>query len=154
MPFRPHTLAYKLRVLFDAKVCTPQDIARSTGVSLRTIDGAMRGAKLDPVTRLQIDKVLSYYARLRNRHLKLEPEAEEPIREAPPVRGIKETRHEFPGVRAFHVISAKGEKRLEVIAPAGDVDEVLWEFMQEWLNRLDPPLSLTPSQELGESSNP
>lgn len=155
MPFRPHSLPYKLRALFDAKVLSPQDLARSVGVTTAQVNGWLRGRLPDPVTRLQVDKVLAYYTRRRNSYLKLEPEVEEPPKDASPVRGIKETRHEFPGVRAFHVISAKGEKRLEVIAPAGDVDELLWEFMTDWLNRLDPPLSLTPSEaEAVESPTP
>lgn len=145
MPFLPHSLPYKLRALFDAGVLTPEDLAAATGMTLRTIDSVLRGAKLDAVTRLQVDKVLSYHARRRNRYLKLEPEVEQQ-REAPPVRGVFEDDHAFPGVRCFHVISAKGEKRLEVIAPAGDVDELLWEFMEDWLNRLDPPLALVSSE--------
>jgi transcriptional regulator with XRE-family HTH domain len=154
MPFRPQSLPYKLRALFDANVLSPQDLARSVGVTTAQVDGWLRGRLPDAVTRLQVDKVLSYHTRLRNRHLKLEPEVVEGPKETAPVRGIKETRHEFPGVRAFHVISSQGEKRLEVIAPAGDVDEMLWEFMEDWLNRLDPPLALISSedQEAGSPS--
>jgi hypothetical protein len=146
MPFRPHSLPYKLRALFDANVLSPQDLARFVGVTTAQVDAWLRGRLPDPVTRLQVDKVLAYHTRRRNRFLKLEPEVAEPIKEAPQVRGVFEDDTAFPGVRCFHVISAKGEKRLEVIAPAGDVDELLWEFMEDWLNRLDPPLALVSSE--------
>lgn len=151
MPFRPHSLPYKLRTLFDAKVCTPQDLSRATGISLTSIDRMLRGAVPDPQTRLQIDKALAYYTRRRSRHLRIEPPANEIA--PPPVRGVFETRHEFPGVRCFQVITARGEKRLEVLAPSGDVNAILIEFMDEWLNLLDPPLSLIsqePSAEPGQ----
>jgi hypothetical protein len=146
MPFSPHSLPYKLRDLIDAKVCTPQDIARASDISLITIDRILRGAKPDVQTRHRIDQALSYYVRLRNRHLKLEPESEPAPDHSPPVRGIREVRHEFAGIRSFHVISSKGEKRLQVIAPAADVNEVLMEFMEDWLNDVDHPISLIESE--------
>jgi hypothetical protein len=67
----------------------------------------------------------------------------EPLEQEPQsLRGIREVRHEFPGIRCFHVITSKGEKRLQVIAPAGDVNERLIGFMEAWLNDVDPPLKL------------
>lgn len=147
MPFRPNSLPYKLRALFDAKVCNPSDLASSLGVPVSRIDNWLRGkAEPDAVTRVQLDKVLAYHTRRKNRHLKLEPETEPAVEAPPTVRGVFEVDREFPGVRSFHVVTTKGEKRLQVIAPASDVNELLMEFMEDWLNDLDPPISLLKDQ--------
>jgi transcriptional regulator with XRE-family HTH domain len=142
MPFQPNSLPYKLRKLFDANVCAPSDIARSLGIPVSNVDRWLRGrSEPDVVTRVQLDKILSFYTRRANRHLKLEIEDGEES-PAPSVRGVFEVDREFPGVRSFHVVTAKGEKRLQILAPASDVNELLLEFMGEWLNFVDPPLQL------------
>lgn len=57
-------------------------------------------------------------------------------------RGVFEVHDEFPGTRTFHVITSCGCKCLEVRATSDDVSETLIEFLEDWLNQIDPPLQL------------
>lgn len=139
MPFRPHSLPYKLRALFDAKVCSPQDLARSTGLSLRSIDNILRGGKPDAVTRLQIDKALSYYTRLRNRHLKLEEiPPEEQFAEIPSTEGVFEELDAAAGQIELKVRDGLGGRMALMQFRADTVDDELLDDLERWHARQNP----------------
>lgn len=153
MPFRPHTLPYKLRKLFDAKVCAPSDIARSLGVPVSNVDRWVRGnGEPDVVTRVQLDKILSFYTRRANRHLKLEIAADPiDIHEHPP-RGVYEDPDAFPGTNAFNVYRADGARIGRWEAPAGVTDEELLDAFEGLLERKDSShITMLPSS--GEASS-
>lgn len=152
MPFQPHSLPFKLRRLIDAKICSPQDIARATGVSLVTIDRILRGATPGPQTRHAIDKVLAFYARREERHLKLELAADPlEIHEHPP-RGVYEDTEAFPGTNAFNVYRSDGTRIGRWEAAAGVTDEQLLAAFDGLLERKDVNrITMLPSS--GEASS-
>lgn len=131
MPFRPHSLPYKLRRLIDAKVCSPQDIARSVGMPVSRVDGWLRGQEPDPVTRLQIDKVLAYYTRLGHRHLKLVLE-DEPIEQAESIAGVFEEMDSSPGIIEVKARDAAGGRLALLQFRAGTLDDELIADLERW----------------------
>lgn len=151
MPFLPTSLPYKLRRLFDAKICTPQDLSRATGVSIATIDKILRGAVAGPQTRHAIGQVIAFYARREDRHLKLEMPADPlDIHERPP-RGVYEDVEAFPGTNAFNVYRADGARIGRWEAPAGITDDDLLAAFDALLERKEvSQITLLPSS--GESS--
>jgi hypothetical protein len=140
MPFNPQSLPYKLRALFDANVLSPQDLARSVGVTTAQVDGWLRGRLPDPVTRVQVDKVLSYHARRRNRFLKLEPEVVERsvVKEAP-LRGVYEDPGAFEGTIVYNVYAANGRRIGRWEAPVNVTDEDLLEAFDSLVDRQSAP---------------
>lgn len=139
MPFHPSSLPFKLRRLIDAKVCTPQDISRATGISPATIDRILRGAVPGPQTRHAIDKVLAFYARREERHLQLHRVVEPiDIHEHPP-RGVYEDVEAFPGINVFNVYRSDGARIGRWEAPAGVTDEELLAAFDSLLQRKDAP---------------
>lgn len=138
MPFLPHSLPYKLRSLFDAKVCTPQDIARAAAISPVTIDRILRGAKPDPQTRVRIDQVLAYYSRLRNRHLKLETDSVEVVESQEYSRGVKWDLDCYDGTQGLTMRNTQGKRIFHCAMPAGIDADPLIEFLEWWIEVLEP----------------
>jgi hypothetical protein len=152
MPFRPSSLPYKLRRLFDAKICTPSDIARSVGMPVSKVDGWLRGREPDPVTRIQVDKILSFYTRRAQRHLKLEIEEVLPDTPEEPPRGVYEDPEAFPGTNAFNVYRSDGARIGRWEAPTGVTDEELLVAFEGLLERKDASrITMLPSS--GEASS-
>lgn len=138
MPFRPHSLPYQLRRLFDAMVLTPSDLARSCGVPVSRVEGWLRGRTPDPVTRLQIGKVLSYHARrFGDRHLKLEDEAA-PIEEPQSTEGLFEELDAPPGQIEIKVRDATGGRMALLQFRADTVDDELCGDLERWHARKCP----------------
>lgn len=146
MPFRPYSLPYQLRRLFDAGVLSPQDLARSVGVPVARVGGWLRGRTPDPVTRLQVGKVLSFYARRsEDRHLKLEDEETAPAIADRAERGVHEDTECFPGTNAYNVYRGDGARIGRWEAVAGVTDEELLAAFDGLLERKDSPLKMLPS---------
>lgn len=143
MPFRPHSLPYQLRALFDAGVATPADIAKSCGVERSRVDGWLCGKTPDRVTEIQVRKVISYHARRKRDYLKLEPE-ESIVSEVETRlgRGVKEDLDAFDGTRAFTIRNGQGKRIFHCTLPASLPDDSLIEFMESFLERKDPVLRL------------
>jgi hypothetical protein len=138
LPFRPHTLEYKLRALFDANVLSPQDLARSIGVPVAAVDRYMRGARPDAVTRLQIDKVLSYYSRLRERHLKLEPGALDAEVATTGRPGLMEELDAAAGMIELKARDTAGGRMALFQLRADCVDDELLSDLERWYERKNP----------------
>lgn len=138
LPFRPHSLAYKLRRLFDAGVITPETLAKSLGQPIYRVDRWLRGGQPDPVTRLQLDKVLSYYKRQEFGYLKLEEEtATEPLPDRK--MGVREDLDALAGTNAFNVYGASGKRLGRWEAQAGVTDPQLLEAFDGLIQRKDGP---------------
>jgi len=119
------------------------------------VDGWLRGREPDPVTRLQVDKVLSYYTRMRNRHLKLEEGGDDELPEIvpPPKRGIKEETGAFPGTRVFNVYA--NNVRLGRWESLPDVtDEQLLQAFEDLVERRAPAIKVLDSSSSVEQPSP
>lgn len=136
MPFRPHTLAFKLRRLIDAGICSVQDISRSSGVGLRAIDQIMRGAKPGPQTAHQLGKVLSYYLRQEHGHLKLEDGSAEP--EPAPQEGLFEELDAFAGIIEVKALDGRGVRMGMLQFRSDTVDDELLSDLERWHGRKNP----------------
>jgi hypothetical protein len=105
-----------------------------------TIDRITAWRNARPQTRLRIDQVLAYYARLRNRHhLKLESEAEPTLVEPPSyTRGVKWDLDCYDGTQGLSIRDSQGKRIFHCTMPAGTNAEPLLEFLEWWIDVLEP----------------
>jgi hypothetical protein len=136
MPFRPHSLSYKLRLLFDAKICTPQDISRATGIPIVHIDKIMRGWKVSPQARHAIGQVLSFYARREAKHLRL-LESDGAIGD-PADEGLFEQLDAAPGQIELKARDASGGRMALLQFRADVLDDELLGDLERWHARQNP----------------
>lgn len=135
MPFRPHSLPFKIRRLIDANICSAQDIARASGVALVTIDRIIRGARPSAMTGHAIGQVLSYYARRESRHLWIEDgDGEAPIAE----EGLFEELDAAAGQIEIKARDSHGVRMGLMQFRADTVDDELLSDLERWHARRNP----------------
>lgn len=147
MPFRPDSLPFKIHRLVSSGVCSKQQLSSSSGVSQQAIDAILQGARPGPQTAHQLGKVLSYYVRQEHRHLRLETSTGADPDSIPPAytRGVKEDLDAYDGTRGFSMRDRLGKRIFHCTMPAGTPETMLVEFLEGWLEELDPTIHLEPS---------
>ena len=136
LPFHPHSLPYKLRLLFDAKICTPQDISRATGIPIGYLDKILRGWKVTPQARHAIGQAISFYARREAKHLRL-LDAEGPIEDGAG-EGVFEELDAAPGQIELKARDAKGSRMALLQFRADVLDDELLSDLERWHARHNP----------------
>lgn len=112
------------------------------------VSGWLHGRAPDPVTRVQIGKVLSYHARrLGDRHLRLEDEAP-PADEQAPAEGVFEELDAPPGQIEIKARDSQGARMALLQFRSDTIDDELLSDLERWHARMNPShLTLAESSE-------